>query len=125
VLRTVGVVIAGMLLAFVVLGGLFWVVIDLPQQFRLYAYYLSVVLTGLAVGLFVGFSQRRKAGLVALVCLSPQVFLQYVNRYSRPATGIRLLLLLVGTVLELSIAFAIANRLSKAKKRAMGIHVSI
>jgi hypothetical protein len=121
VLRTVAVVIAGMLLGFVVGGGLIWVGMHLPLEVRRYAYYLIDVLTGVAVGLLVGFLQRHKAGLVALICLSPQVFLQYVNRYSRPATGLRMLLLLIGTVLELSTAFAIADRLSKATKRATGI----
>jgi hypothetical protein len=122
VLRTVGIFIAGVLLGVVVLGSLIWVVIGvigLPQHLRIYAYYMADALTGTAVGLFVGFLQKRKAGLVALICLLPPVFLQYVNRYSQPATGLRLFLLLMGTAIELSIAFAIAHRLSKARRRAV------
>ncbi len=115
-LRTLGVFVAGVLLGLVVMASLIWAASDLPQRFGLYAYSLIDALTGSAVGLFVGFLQRGRAGLVALICLLPLAYLQYVNQFSHPATGLRLLLLLVGTAVELSIAFGIAHRLSKARQ---------
>jgi hypothetical protein len=99
------------------MASLLWAVYALPWSVRIYAYYMAEVLTGTAVGLFVGFLQRRGAGFVALVCLLPPAYLQYVNRFSHPATGRRLFLLLLGTAVELSMAFVVAHRLSKARKR--------
>lgn len=119
VLRTAGVLVAGMLLGFTVLASLIWagMVINRWQQPPVYDYYLISALTGCAVGLLVGFLQKYKAGFVAMICLIPQVFVQYVNRFSRPATGFRLVLLLVGTALELSLAFAVAQMVA-ARRRA-------
>jgi hypothetical protein len=96
--------------------------IGLPQHLRIYAYYMADALTGSAVGLFVGFLQKRRASLVALICLLPPAFLQYVNRFSHPATGPRLFLLLLGTAVELSIAFVIAHRLAEARRRVEVSH---
>jgi hypothetical protein len=116
-LRTVGVLAVGMLLSVVVLGSLVWVTVTtLPWSARIYALYVGEALTGAAVGSFVGFLQKRRAGVVALVCLLPPAYLQYVNRLSKPATGFRLVLLLMGTAVELGIAFSIAHRLSKSRR---------
>ena len=103
-LRSVGVLVVGVLAGFTVQASLGLVVmaINSGQQPRPYIYYLLFALTGSAVGLLVGFLQKYKAGLVAMICLAPQSILQYVNRFSRPATGLRLFLLLLGTALELS-----------------------
>jgi hypothetical protein len=117
VLRTAAIFVAGVILGLVVLACLIWATVGLPQYFRIYAYYMAGALTGTAVGLFVGFLQKSKAGLVALICLLPPVLLQYVNRFSQPATGLRLFRLLLGTAVELSIAFTVAHRLSKARRR--------
>jgi len=51
-----------------------------------------------------------------VVCLLPPAYLQYVNRFSKPATGFRLVLLLMGTAVELGIAFLIAHLLSKSRR---------
>ena len=115
-IRTAGVFVVGMLLGVAVLGSLAWAMNGLPQHLRPYAYYMVEALTGSAVGLFVGFLQKRKAGLVALMCLLPPAFLQYLNRFSQPATGFRLFLLLLGTGVEMSIAFAIAHLLSNSRR---------
>jgi len=113
-LRTIGVLVAGTLLGFVVLSSLIWAgtALNLSQQARPYAYYLIVCLTGTAVGLLVGFLQKYKAGAVAATCLLGPSLLQYVNRFSRPATGLRLFILLIGTAMELSLAFAVAHKLA-------------
>jgi hypothetical protein len=74
-LRTVAILVAGVPLAFIALGGLSSVVIALPQNVRIYAYYIITALTGSVVGLFVGFLQKYKAGLVALTCLVPSALL--------------------------------------------------
>ena len=116
-LRTLGVLVASALLGFIVMAVLFWAAIDLPQQFRPFALYLIEALTGGAVGLFVGSLQKKQAGLLALSSLLPMTFRQYVNPFSRPAMGLRLFELLLGTLVELSIAFAIAHRLSKGRTR--------
>jgi hypothetical protein len=119
VLRTLGVLVAGMLLGITLLASLAWarLAINRWQQPPAYDYYLILALTGCAVGLLVGFLQKYKAGFVAMICLIPQAFVQYVNRFSRPATGFRLVLLLLGTALELSFAFAVAHMVA-ARRRA-------
>ena len=115
-LRTLVVFAGGLLLGFVTMGSLSWATYSLPWTAGICAYYLAEVLTGSAVGLFVGFLQKRGAGFVALACLLPLGYLQYVNRFSHPAVGLRLFLLLLGTAVELSIAFILADRMSKARK---------
>ena len=115
-LRTLGIFGAGLLLGFVLMASLLWGVYRLPWSMRIYAYYMAEALTGGAVGLFVGFLQKRGAGFLALVCLLPLAYLQYVNRFSDPATGFHLFLLLLGTAVEVSIAFAIAHLLSNSKR---------
>jgi len=111
-LRTAGVLAAGMLLSIAVLGSLAWATMaSLPWSARVYAYYVIAAVTGAAVGLFVGFLQKRGAGIVALVCILPSAYLQHVNRFSKPATGVRVVFLLVGTAVELGIAFLVANHL--------------
>jgi hypothetical protein len=82
----------------------------------IYAYYVAEALTGGAVGVFVGFLQKRGAGLVTLICLLPPAYPQYVSRFSQPATGLRLNLLLLGSAVGLAIAFVIAQRLSKSRR---------
>ena len=119
-LRTVSVLVAGVFWGVVVFAGLVWMTIHLPQQFRLDAYYLINGLTGGAVGLFVGFSKVSNAGLIAIICLLPPLFLQYGSRFSGPLTGHRLFLALLGTFLELSLAFAIAYSVSAARRRSSG-----
>ena len=116
-LRTVGVFVVGVLLAVVVLGSLMWAVFALPCSVRVYAYYIVEALTGSAVGLFVGLLQKRRAGVVALICLLPLAYVQYMNRFSHPATGLRLVVLLLGTVIGLSAAFLTAHLLSKSRSR--------
>lgn len=118
-LRTLGVFVAGMLLGFIVMAGLIWAGIGLPQQFGPFALYLIEALTGGAVGLFVGSLQKKQAGFLALSSLLPMTFRQYVNPFSRPATGLRLFELLLGTLVELSIAFLIAHYLSRGKTRLL------
>lgn len=115
-LRTLGIFAVGLLLGIVVMASLLWAVYSLPWSVRIYAYYMAEALTGGAVGLFVGFLQKRGAGYLALACLLPPVYLQYVNRFSNPATGSRLFLLLLGTAIEVSIAFAIAHLLSNSRR---------
>jgi hypothetical protein len=122
-LRTSGVFVAGVLLGVLVLGSLMWAVYGLPWSVRVYAYYVAEALTGSAVGLFVGFLQKRRAGLVALTCLLPPAYLQYVNRFSHPATRLRLFLLLLGTAIGLSMAFLIAHTLSRTSTRVAVSHV--
>jgi hypothetical protein len=117
VLRTLGVFIAALFLGFVILGSLLWAMYSLPWPVRIYAYYMAETLTGSAVGSFVGLMQKHGAGFVALTSLLPPAYLQYFNRFSHPAPGLHLFLLLVGTAVELSIAFVIAHRLSEARRR--------
>lgn len=114
-LRTLGVFVTGTLVGVAVLTVLIWVGLHVQGRFGPYAYYLIDILTGAIVGLFVGFLQRKRAGIVALVCLLPLVFVQYVNRFSQSAAGTRLFLLLLGTTAELLIAVVVAHRLSAAR----------
>jgi len=118
VLKTIGVLVAAMFLGIAVLGSLVWLtVIAVPVHWSLYAYYLASALTGAAVGCFVGFLQKGRPGLVALTSLLPAVLLQYVNRYAQPEKGLRLALLVLGTAIELAIAFATAERLGTTRGR--------
>ena len=111
-LRTVGVLIAGAFWAVVVYGILGLAMIQLPPQFHPYFYYLANALTGCAVGLFVGFSKINYEALVAVVCLLAPASLQYRSRFSTPATGFRVFLLLVGTALELTLGFIVAHNVA-------------
>jgi hypothetical protein len=122
VLRTLGVFVAGVLLSIVILGSLMWAVYALPWSVRIYAYFIVQACTGGAVGLFVAFLQKRMAGVVGLICLLPLAYVQYVNRFSHPATGLRLVVLLLGTAIGLSTAFLTAHRLSKSRSRVRVNH---
>jgi len=74
VLRTAGVLAAGMLLTVAVIGSLFWATMTtLPLSARIYAYYAVLALTGAAAGSFVGFLQKRGAGIVAWSAYCPQL----------------------------------------------------
>ncbi|HUJ29813.1 MAG TPA: hypothetical protein VLY23_00930 [Candidatus Acidoferrum sp.] len=119
-LRTLGVLIAGTFWGLLLFGGLFWVIVVRYSMHSVYSLYLIELVTGIAVGLFVGFSRINKAGLVAAVCLLPPLLLEYGHRFSPPPTGLRLLLLLLGTGLKISIAFAIAHNLAQAAKNSPG-----
>lgn len=117
-LRTSVVFVVGLLLDVVVLGSLLLAMAALPWSMRIYGYNVAETLTGTAIGLFVSFVQKHRAGFVASICLLPPTDWQYVNRFSPPATGRRLALLLLGTVVEPTTAFVVAHRLSQPRRTA-------
>jgi hypothetical protein len=114
-LRTIGVLIAGTFLGALIFGGLGWVMSG-HSTFSVQFLYLLEALTGITIGLFVGFSRIKYAGLVAVLCPLPPLFLEYRHMFSRPSTGLRLALLLLGTGLKLSLAFAVAHKVSRGGK---------
>lgn len=106
-LRTSCVFVGGALLGFVVLGGLIWVTFG-SHGLGILHLYLLAILTGAAVGGFVGFFQKNKPGLMAVLCLLPGILFEYLT-----VSGQGLFFLLVGSVLELSAAFTVAYAVSK------------
>ncbi|HYL85810.1 MAG TPA: hypothetical protein VE263_16395 [Candidatus Angelobacter sp.] len=107
------VLIAGSLLALAVLIVAFlFIVNSLPENFNPYAYFLLKALVGASVGLFVGFVQRKKGGLIAVICLMPTLLLQLTSRTFPVRTGRAFAALFVSEALGMLVAFVIASRLS-------------
>jgi hypothetical protein len=68
-LKVCWVFVVGALLGFLVFGGLIWISIGI-SGFGIGRLYFVQVLSGAAVGGFVGLVQRTKAGVVAASCSS-------------------------------------------------------
>jgi hypothetical protein len=112
--RTACIFTGGVLLGFVVLGGLITVSAG-SRGFGVSQLLLLEAVTGATVGGFVGYLQKNRAGLMAILCLLPAILFQYVptHRLHDPISGQGLFVLLLGTILELSAAFAAAYVLSR------------
>ena len=116
-LRTVSVLVAGTLLGLAALVGLFLLALNrIPTPSHWFIYLVLKVSVGTAVGLFVGFVQKKNAGVFAMVCLLPGIFLQATSRSYPLRTGLAFVAFFLSEVLGLFTAFAIANRLSQARR---------
>ncbi len=119
VLRTAGVLIAGALLGLAVMSLLGYVAIyHVPAHYNGYSYFLVKVLTGVVVGLFVGLLQKKQAGLVAVICVLPLLYLQAASPYYPLRGGVLIVVFILSEALEVSLAFAVAHHLSRARSRA-------
>lgn len=118
-LRTVSVFAAGMVLGLVILLVLFLFIANhVPERLNWLAYFVLKSLVGAAVGVFVGFFQKNKAGLVAVVCLLPGFLLQAASRSYPIRTGPGFVIFILGEALGLFTAFAIARYLSNSMRSA-------
>jgi hypothetical protein len=109
-------IFGGVLLSFLVFGGLMWIGGTLGQRgVSIFEFYLFQILTGAAVGGFVRSLQKRKAWLMAIVCLVPAMLLEYVTAfaYLRSFSKQGLSFLLIGSVLEISAALAASYAFSR------------
>jgi hypothetical protein len=119
VLRTVTVLVTGTVLGIAVLLILFFLIVyHVPERFNSYSYFALKALVGTAVGLYVGYLQKTKAALVAVICLLPGLILQATSRSYPIRIGLGIAIFLLGDALGLVVAFAIAHRLSNSRKSA-------
>lgn len=124
-LRTLSVLVGGMLLALAVLIVCFLFITKyIPAHSNWYAYFVLKALVGATVGLFVGFLQKRRRGLVAAMCLLPGFLLQIASRPYPIRTAGGFLALLLSEVLGLLIALLIVRRLSDAGRASPSVSVS-
>jgi hypothetical protein len=121
----VSVLVAGTILALGILLVLFLLAVNhIPERFNWHVYFVLKSLVGAAVGLFVGFVQKKNAGIIAMVCLLPGIFLQVASRSYPLRTGLAFVVFFLSESLGLLIAFAIAKRLSNARRSVSGAGVS-
>lgn len=115
-LKTVGVVLAGAILAMILIaGGVFAAAYVIPRQLDAYFYFAFKALVGAAIGLLVGSLQKNKAGFVAVICLLPALLVQVTSRSYPIKTAPGFAMFLLSEILGLLAAFAVAHRLSKGK----------
>jgi|ERR1700683_298764 len=114
-IRRLGVFVAGMFWGFLVEAGLAWALL-VRSGYSFYSLYAIEALTGILIGLFVGFADVGNADILAVMCLSPMSIFEVSAWVSRNPAAFTLWLLLLSIALKLSLAFLIATFFSKRRR---------
>lgn len=120
-LRTIGVLLAGASLGISLLLALFVLIVyRIPGGLNFYSFFVLEASVGIAVGLLVGFLQRKKPGVLAVICLLPFPLWALLRPTSLVWVGGRFPAFLIGEVLSLLVAFGVAQRFSRARRGSTG-----
>lgn len=116
--RTLGILVAGIFLSLLLIAGdVYLLAYVIPQRFYTPLSLLFMLAIGPIVGAFTGLLERRRAGVVAVLCCSlPLLYGDVLPPYSYCTWFQPLVLLLIQASL-CALAFVVADRLSQYRKR--------
>ena len=117
--KVVGVFVLGLISAASLMAlTVYLIAFIVPRQLDMYLYLFAAAAIGVAVGLIVGTLQHTKAGILAIVCLLPVLALELWHSPRLASLSFGFSLFIVGQLLELTLAFFVAQSISTKKKRA-------